>query len=80
MQMATLWIVIVLTVFGSGVLAYLYYKVLNYFIRIKFESQDPFEPEPEPPRSRKFRAHDKDEDEIYSFKEINNMQMKIHRS
>lgn len=80
MQMVTLWIVIVLTVFGSGVLAYLYYKVLNYFIRIKFESQDPFEPEPEPPRSRKFRVYDKDEDEIYYLKDINNMKMKIHRS
>ena len=80
MQMITLWIVIVLTVFGSGVIAYLYYKVLNYFIRIKFESKDPFEPEPEHTRSRKFRVHDKDEDEIYSFKEINNMQMKIHRN
>lgn len=79
MQIVTLWIVIVLTVFGSGVLAYLYYKVLNYFIRIKFESQDPFEPEPEQ-RTRKFRTHDKDEDDIYTFKEINNKRMKIHRS
>lgn len=78
MQIVTLWIVIVLTVFGSGVLAYLYYKVLNYFIRIKFESQDPFEPDPE--QTREFRAHDKDEDEIYTFKEINNMRVKIHRS
>ena len=79
MQMLT-WIVIVLTLFGSGVLAYLYYKVLNYFIRVKFESDDSFEPEPKPPRSWKLRARDKDEDEIYSFKEINNIQMKIHRS
>lgn len=71
------WIIILSTVFGSGVLAYLYYKVLNYFIRIKFESDDSFEPRPEPPRSRKFRAQD---DEIYSFEEINKMQMKIHRS
>lgn len=74
------WIIILSTVFGSGVLAYLYYKVLNYFIRIKFESDDSFEPRPEPPRSRKFRAHDKEDDEIYSFEEINKMQMKIHRS
>lgn len=79
MPMVT-WIIIVLTVFGSGVLAYFYYKVLNYFIRIKFESDDSFEPRPEPPRSRKSRAHDKEDDEIYSFEEINKMQMKIHRS
>lgn len=77
------WVVIVLTVVGSGVLAYFYYKLLNYFIRVKFESDDSFEPEPEPPRSRKPRARDKDEDdeeEIYWFKEINNIDMKIHRS
>lgn len=75
------WIVIVLTVVGSGVLAYFYYKLLNYFIRIKFESEDSFEPEPEPPpRSRKVRESDTDEEEIYLFKEINNIDMKIHRS
>ncbi len=75
------WIVIVLTVLGSGVLAYFYYKLLNYFIKIKFESDDTFEPEPQPPqRSRKFRESDSDEEEIYFFKEINDIDMKIHRS
>lgn len=76
--MVILWIVIVLIVFGFGVLVYLYYKVLNYFIRIKFESQDFFELEFELLRLRKFCVYDKDEDEIYYLKDINNMKMKIY--
>ena len=79
------WLVIIVAVFGSGFLAYVYYRLLNYFIRLKFESEHPYEPRPEPPRSRKFRAHvqdcsDSDEEECYLFREINDIDMKIHRS
>ena len=72
------WLVISLTVVGSGVVAYFYYKLLNYFIRIKFESgDDPFEPETEPSRKSCVRVED---DQTFLFKEINNINMKIHRS
>lgn len=80
------WLIITVTVFGSGGLAYCYYKLLNYFIRLKFESEDPYENEPEPPRSRRFRAHvrncaDSDEEDCCLFRdEINDVDMKIHRS
>ena len=39
------WLIIAfVTVAGTGTLAYFYYKLLNYFIRMKIET----EPDPEP--------------------------------
>ena len=69
---------------GTGALAYYYYKLLNYFIRIKIET----DPEPkveEPKPRRKFRVQDSCQDDDSEeernklFTEINDIDMKIER-
>ena len=69
---------------GTGTLAYFYYKLLNYFIRMKIE----VEPDPEPLEretklKRTFRVRegdDSDEERINIFREINNGNMAIERT
>lgn len=79
------WLIIAfVTVSGTGTLAYLYYKLLNYFIRMKIEA------EPEPERlerqtklKRTFRVQegeDSDEERITIFREINSSDMAIERT
>ena len=79
------WLIIAfVTVAGTGTLAYFYYKLLNYFIRMKIEA----EPDPEPLEretklKRTFRVQegqDSDEERINIFREINNSDMAIERT
>ena len=79
------WLIIAfVTVAGTGTLAYFYYKLLNYFIRMKIEA----EPDPEPLEretklKRTFRVQegqDSDEERINIFREINNSDMTIERT
>ena len=79
------WLIIAfVTVAGTGTLAYFYYKLLNYFIRMKIEA----EPDPEPvgretKLKRTFRVQegqDSDEERINIFREINNSDMTIERT
>ena len=79
------WLIIAfVTVAGTGTLAYFYYKLLNYFIRMKIEA----EPDPEPLEretklKRPFRVQegqDSDEERINIFREINNSDMAIERT
>ena len=79
------WLIIAFgTVAGTGALAYFYYKLLNYFIRMKIEP----EPDPEPLEretklKRTFRVQegdDSDEETINIFREINNSDMTIERT
>ena len=79
------WLIIAfVTVAGTGTLAYFYYKLLNYFIRMKIEA----EPEPEPLErqtklKRTFRVHEgegSDEERITIFREINSSDMAIERT
>ena len=79
------WLIIAfVTVAGTGTLAYFYYKLLNYFIRMKIEA----EPDPEPLEretklKRTFRVQegqDSEEERIDIFREINNSDMTIERT
>ena len=79
------WLIIAfVTVAGTGTLAYFYYKLLDYFIRMKIEA----EPDPEPLEretklKRAFRVQegqDSDEERINIFREINNSDMTIERT
>ena len=71
------WLIIAfVAVAGTGTLAYFYYKLLNYFIRMKMEA----EPDPEPLEretklKRTFRVQEGDdsvEERINIIREINN--------
>ena len=79
------WLIIAfVTVAGTGTLAYFYYILLDYFIRMKIEA----EPDPEPLEretklKRPFRVQegqDSDEERINIFREINNSDMAIERT
>ena len=79
------WLIIAfVTVAGTGTLAYFYYILLDYFIRMKFEA----EPDPEPlERETKLKGtfrvkegEDSDEERINIFREINNSDMTIERT
>ena len=79
------WLIIAfVTVAGTGTLAYFYYMLLDYFIRMKIEA----EPDPEPLEretklKRTFRVQeedDSDEERINIFREISNSDMTIERT
>ena len=76
------WLIIsVVTVAGTGALAYYYYKLLNYFIRRKIENDpEPIEVEPEERITFKVQDDDTDEERDNLFQEINNINMKIRRT
>lgn len=77
------WLIIsVVTLAATGTLAYFYYKLLNYFIRMKIENdpEPPVEVEPVQRITFRVRNDDTDEEQNYLFREINNMDMKIHRT
>ena len=79
------WLIIAfVTVAGTGTLAYFYYKLLNYFIRMKIEAEPDLEPlERETKLKRTFRVQegeDSDEERINIFSEINNSDMTIERT
>ena len=79
------WLIIAfVTVAGTGALAYFYYKLLNYFIRMKIEAEpDPKPLERETKLKRTFRVQegqDSDEERINIFREINNSDMTIERT
>ena len=79
------WLIIAfVTVAGTGTLAYFYYKLLNYFIRMKIEAEPDLEPlERETKLKRTFRVQegeDSDEERINIFSEINNSDMAIERT
>ena len=79
------WLIIAfVTVAGTGTLAYFYYKLLNYFIRMKIEAEpDPDPLERETKLKRTFRVRegdDSDEQRINIFREINNSDMAIERT
>ena len=54
------WLIIAsVTVAGTGTLAYFYYKLLNYFIRMKIEAEPDLEPlERETKLKRTFRVQE----------------------
>ena len=70
------WLIIAFVTVATGTLPYFYYKLLNYFIRMKIEA----EPDPEPLEretklKRAFRVQegdDSDEERINIIREINN--------
>ena len=79
------WLIIAfVTVAGTGTLAYFYYMLLDYFIRMKIEA----EPDPEPLEretklKRTFRVQeedDSDQERINIFREISNSDMTIERT
>ena len=79
------WLIIAfVTVAGTGTLAYFYYKLLNYFIKVKIEAEPDLEPlERETKLKRQFRVQerqDSDEERINIFREINNSDMTIERT
>ena len=79
------WLIIAfVTVARTGTLAYFYYKLLNYFIRMKIEAEPDLEPlERETKLKRTFRVQegeDSDEERINIFSEINNSDMTIERT
>lgn len=77
------WLIIsVVTLAATGTLAYFYCKLLNYFIRMKIENdpEPPVEVEPVQRITFRVRNDDTDEEQNYLFREINNMDMKIHRT
>ena len=79
------WLIIAfVAVAGTGTLAYFYYKLLNYFIRMKIEAEPNPEPlERETKLNRKFQVQegdDSDEERINIFSEINNSDMAIERT
>ena len=79
------WLIIAfVTVAGTGTLAYFYYKLLNYFIRMKIEAEPDLEPlERETKLKRTFRVQegeDSDEGRINMFREINNSDMTIEQT
>ena len=81
------WLIIAfVTVAGTGTLAYFYYKLLNYFIKMKIEAEPDHDLEPlerETKLKRQFRVQerqDSDEERINIFREINNSDMTIERT
>ena len=79
------WLIIAfVTVAGTGTVAYFYFKLLNYFFKMKIEAEpDPEQLERETKLKRTFRVQegqDSDEVRINIFREINNSDMTIERT
>ena len=72
------------TVAGTGTLAYFYYILFDYFMRMKIEAEPNPEPlERETKLKRTFRVEegeDSDEERINIFREISNSDMTIERT